>query len=121
SSNSGLQACRRPAERILVDEAARFVNARQGEPLRQRQLRLLENKMIQITELHYRREPNYDHADVKARAQEILESRLESSDPSESDTAFLIVHTQHPIAYTQGHLPAQTAILATDQAPQVDS
>ena len=71
--------------------------------------------MMQITELHFRRIPACDYAAVKARAQELLESDLGSSDPGESDKAFLIVHKDHPVKYSDGDIPAQTAILASDQ------
>lgn len=75
---------------------------------------------MQLVELHYHRAPACDYAAVKARAQEILESELDSSDPGEADRAFLIVHKQHPVKYTEGEVPAQTAILAADQPPRPD-
>jgi hypothetical protein len=37
--------------------------------------------MIQMTELHYRQSPKCDYAAVKARAQKILESQLDSPAP----------------------------------------
>src|SRR6516162_4365463 len=76
--------------------------------------------MMQITELHFRRTPTYDYAGVKARAQEILESNLESPEAGQSDKAFLIVHKDHPVKYTDAEVPAQTAILATDEPPQLE-
>ncbi len=76
---------------------------------------------MQITELHFRRTPTCDYAAVKARAQEILESDLDSPDPREADKAFLIFHKAHPLKYSDGQVPAQTAILATDQPPQVEA
>ena len=60
--------------------------------------------MMQITELHFRRTPTCDYAAVKARTQEILECDLESSDPGESDKAFLIVHKDHPVKYADGEI-----------------
>jgi hypothetical protein len=77
--------------------------------------------MLQITELHFRRTPACDYAVVKARAQEILESDLDSPDPREADKAFLIVHKGHPVKYTDAEVPAQTAILAADQPPQLEA
>jgi hypothetical protein len=62
-----------------------------------------------------------DYAAVKARAQEILQGDLDSSDPREADKAFLIVHKGHPVKYTDGELPAQTTILAADQPPQLEA
>src|SRR5262245_6938254 len=77
--------------------------------------------MMQIVELHYRRKPTYKYATVKSRAQEILGSELDSPDHEQVDQAFLIVHTNHPVEYSDGQIPAQTAILATDQPPQLES
>jgi hypothetical protein len=77
--------------------------------------------MMQITELHFRRTPSCDYAAVKARAQEILESDLDSPDPREADQAFLIFHKSHPVKYADAEVPAQTAILATDQPPQIEA
>jgi len=47
--------------------------------------------MIQITELHFRQSPAPDFAAVKARAQEILRSELDSSDPRELDETFVML------------------------------
>jgi hypothetical protein len=77
--------------------------------------------MMQITELHFRRPPACDYAAVRARAQEILGSELDSPDPRGAGKAFLIVHKGHPVTYAEGEVPAQTAILATDQAPQLEA
>lgn len=77
--------------------------------------------MMQIAELHFRSTPICDYAAVKARAQEILESDLDSSKPTEADKAFLIVHKQHPVEYADAEIPAQTVILATDQPPQLEA
>ncbi len=77
--------------------------------------------MIQITELHYRQKPTCDYAEVKARAEEILESDLDSPDAPEVDKSFLIFHKSHPVKYTDAEVPAQTAILTADQPPQLDS
>jgi hypothetical protein len=77
---------------------------------------------MQIVELHYRRKPTCDYAAVKARAQEILESELDSSDPGEAGEAFLIVHKQHPVRYSGGEeVPAGTSILASDQPFQLEA
>jgi hypothetical protein len=75
---------------------------------------------MQITELHYRRQPTCDYAAIKARALEILESELDSTDVAEADKAFLIFHKQHTVEYTEGRLPAQTAILSADKPPNPD-
>lgn len=77
--------------------------------------------MIQMVELHFRRRPTCDYAAVKARAQEILQSELDCRDPAEADEAFWIVHRNHPVKYTDGQVPAHTAILAADQPPKVEA
>jgi hypothetical protein len=76
---------------------------------------------MQLVELHYRGKAACDYAAVKARAEAILGSGLDSSDLATSDRACLFIHRQHPISYTEGQVPAQTAILATDQPPQLES
>jgi hypothetical protein len=77
--------------------------------------------MMQMAELHFRRTPKCDYAAIKARAQEILESNLDGSDPAEADKAFLIFHKDHLLKYPNGLVPAQTAILATDRPTQVEA
>ena len=77
--------------------------------------------MMQIVELHFRRSPTCDHAAVKARAQEILESELDCSDLAGSDKPFLIVHKNHPVQFATGQVPAQTAIFASDKPPAVEN
>src|SRR5262245_50995586 len=77
--------------------------------------------MIQMVELHFRQTPTCDYAAVKARAQAILESELDSPDPRDADKAFLIFHKAHPVEYSDGQVPAQTAILATDQPPRLEA
>jgi hypothetical protein len=76
---------------------------------------------MQLAELHYHREPACDYFAIKARAQEVLESELDCSDPSEVEKAFLIIHKQYPIQYKEGQLPAQTAICTSDQRPAIES
>ena len=62
--------------------------------------------MMQIVELLFRRKPSCNYAAIKTRAQEILESELDSSDPAEADQAFLIFHKNHPVEYTDAKVPA---------------
>lgn len=69
---------------------------------------------MQMVELHYRRLPRIDYSDVKSRAAVILENELDSSDPHTTDKTFLILHKAHSVQYTDGKLPAQTAILSRD-------
>jgi hypothetical protein len=77
--------------------------------------------MMQITELHFRRAARCDYAAVKARAQEILESHLDSPDPRDAEEAFLLVHKDRPVRFPDGHVPALTAIIATEQPPQLEA
>jgi hypothetical protein len=77
--------------------------------------------MMQIVELHFRRSPDVDFVAVKARAQEILDSAPDSSGPDAAGKAFLIFHRQHLVKYSDGEAAAQTAVLATDQAPQLEA
>jgi hypothetical protein len=76
---------------------------------------------MQIVELHYHQSPTCNYSAVKARAQEILGSDLDSPDPREADKAFLIFHKQRPVEYLDGQVPAQTAIFAADQPPQIET
>ncbi len=76
--------------------------------------------MMQIVELHFQRELPCDYAAVKARAQEILGSELDCPGPTASGKAFLIVHKSHPVKYTDGQVPAQTAIFTADQPPKLE-
>lgn len=76
---------------------------------------------MKIAELHYRRSPTCDYAAVKAKAQQILESDLDSSDLPEAGKGFLIIHKQYPVKYSDGLVPAGTAILASDQPRQLQA
>jgi hypothetical protein len=75
---------------------------------------------MQLVELYYRRRPMHDCAAVKARAQEILQSELDSPDPASADKAFLIFHKDYTVKYKEGRVPAQTAILASDKPPDLE-
>lgn len=77
--------------------------------------------MMQMVELHFRRKPKCDYAAVQARVQEILESEVDCPDPESADKAFLIFHKNHPVQYTDGKAPAQTAILAAGEPPKVEA
>lgn len=77
--------------------------------------------MMQMVELHYRQPPACDYAAVKTRAQAILGSEVDSSDPREAGKAFLIFHKDFPVTFTDAKVPAQTAILTTDRVPQLEA
>jgi hypothetical protein len=76
---------------------------------------------MQIVELHYHSPTTCDFAAITARAKEILESDLDSSDPYAVDKAFLIIHKEHPVEYSDAQVPAQTAILTADEPIQLES
>jgi hypothetical protein len=76
---------------------------------------------MQMVELHYHRQATCDYAAIVARAREILESDLDSSDPSAVDKAFLIIHKERPVEYSDAHVPTQTAILTNDQPIQLEA
>ena len=67
--------------------------------------------MMQIVELHFRHSPKCDYGAVKARVQEILESEVDSSDTAEVDKAFLIVHRNYVVKYTDGQHGATAMLL----------
>jgi Domain of unknown function (DUF4261) len=75
---------------------------------------------MQIVELHFRGKAICDYMAVKSRAQKILESDLDCADPGVADKAFLLIHKNYPVKYEEGHVPAQTAILATDQPLNIE-
>jgi hypothetical protein len=77
--------------------------------------------MMQITELQFQRTPTCDYAAVRARAAEILESDLDSTDPQEVDQAFRIFHKVHMVQYSDRQAPAQSAILASSQPVRLEA
>lgn len=78
--------------------------------------------MMQMTELHFCSSPLYDFAEVKARAQEILESDLDSTNTQEMEPTFLVFHKgSRRFKVEDGEVPAQTAILSTNQPPQLEA
>jgi hypothetical protein len=76
--------------------------------------------MIQIVELHYRRKTACDYAAIRARAAEILNSDVGSSNNDEPDKPCMIIHFQHMVQYKDGEAPAQTWILGADRSPQLE-
>jgi hypothetical protein len=73
---------------------------------------------IQIVELHFSQLPHYDYGAIKARAEAILGEELDSSGGADT---YLLFHQQHPIQYTDGVGPAQTAFLAAHKPIDVNS
>jgi len=76
--------------------------------------------MIQLVELYFREVPILDYLAIKAHAQEILESELDCSDPTEADKSFLIFHKSHPIELADGQIAPTTAIVAADRPPKLE-
>lgn len=71
---------------------------------------------LQMAELHYLSPPSYDAASIVKRAEELIQSGIESpKDDSESGT-LQFLHTKHAVEYKDGVTPASTAVLATDKA-----
>jgi hypothetical protein len=70
---------------------------------------------LQLVELFFHAAPQPDYRRITARTQELLGGELHTPDPDDADKAFLIFHLSHPVKYTDAEVPAQTAILASDQ------
>jgi hypothetical protein len=66
---------------------------------------------MQVVELHFSRAPVCDYAAIKAHAEAILGDALDLVELS-NDQPTLFSHRNHPVQYTGGAIPAQTAILA---------
>jgi Domain of unknown function (DUF4261) len=67
---------------------------------------------MQLVELHFSERPNCDDSAIKPRVEAILGENIDSSDSQNANEFFLFFHTQHSIQYDEGHVPAQTAIVA---------
>ena len=70
---------------------------------------------IQIAELHYITPPSLDAESLAGRAEELLQSGIETPETGEPGDVLLFFHTGHSVQYTDGSIPAQTTILATDK------
>jgi hypothetical protein len=68
---------------------------------------------MQIVEVYYKRKVDCDFAAIKQRAQEILQNEVDSSDPLQAEKAFVIFHKNFTLEYSDGRMPAQTAILGS--------
>lgn len=77
--------------------------------------------MIQIVELHYRDVLSCDFQAVKTRAEQILGSKIDSSDPRERNQAFILFHKEYPGTYKEWQIPAQTAILVTEKPTEIEA
>ena len=91
-----------------------------GGPVNANVIQQTESLMsMQMAELHFKSPPSYDAALIATRAEELLDSGIESP-ASDSDT-LLFFHTKHQIEYKEGAAPAQTAILATDKPTDAEA
>ena len=70
---------------------------------------------MQMAELHYTIPPKYDPADLAARAEELLESGIETLVPDLSSGTFLLTHKKHSVQLEEGAVAPQIAILSTDK------
>ena len=70
---------------------------------------------MQMAELHYTTQPSYDPAAIAARAEQLLESGIESLTPEEGSGTFLLIHKNHSVQLEEGNVAPQTAILSTDK------
>jgi len=68
-----------------------------------------------MAELHYTTPPSYDPAVIAARAEELLESDIETVTPDSGSGTFLLIHKKHNIQREEGVVSPQTAILSTDK------
>lgn len=76
---------------------------------------------MQIVELHYQRQKACNYAKVLKRVRELLEGDevdLHNVQASTLRDSALFIHRSHPIQYTSGALPAQTAVLDAKEKPQ---
>lgn len=66
---------------------------------------------LQLVELHFAQRPVCNFAAIKSRAEIILGEELGMPDRQSDDVA-LFFHTEHCVTYSDGKIPAQTAILS---------
>lgn len=70
---------------------------------------------MQMAELHYTLPPSYDPVALAARAEELLESGIETLAPDSNSGTFLLIHKNHSVQLKEGAVSPQTAILSTDK------
>ena len=70
---------------------------------------------MQMAELHYTTPPSYDPAALAARAQQLLESEIETLTPDSDGGTFLLIHKNHSFQLEGVAVAPQTAILSTDK------
>jgi len=76
---------------------------------------------LQLVELHFRQRPEPDFSAIRRRAESILGSELDVPKSGDAKNAFLFFHKSHPVTYTDGRVPAQTAILAAHKSIDMDA
>ena len=70
---------------------------------------------MQMAELHYTTPPSYDTAELAARAEQLLESGIETLSPDSDNGTFLLTHKNHSYQLEGVAVAPQTAILSTDK------
>lgn len=70
---------------------------------------------IQIVELHFSQLPRCDYALIKRRTEAILSDEIDANESKDESEVYLLIHKNHPIRFSDGQVPAQTAILAAHQ------
>ena len=70
---------------------------------------------MQMAELHYTTPPSYDPAALAARAEQLLDSEIETLAPDSNNGTFLLIHKNHSVQLEERVVVPQTAILATDK------
>jgi hypothetical protein len=64
--------------------------------------------------LHFASRPEYDFAAIKARSEQVLDEKLNSSGSDKSQQMFLLFHKSHPVELKDGVICPQTALLCSD-------
>jgi hypothetical protein len=76
---------------------------------------------IQLVELHFQKSPNVDYAAIRRRAEQILGVEIDAPSPTAAKEAYLLFHKNYVVTYTDGKVPAQTAILAAHEPIDLNS
>lgn len=75
---------------------------------------------MQFVEMLYKRRPEIVPAAIRARAQQLLGHEIVVSGEGRGEKSVLFVHTEFPIEYKEGFLPAQTALLRAEKTPSAE-
>ena len=75
---------------------------------------------IQTAELLYTSPPSYTAAAIAERAEALVQSKIEMPQSEAAGKALLLFHSKHKIQLKDSEISPQTAILASDTAPNAD-